>query len=155
MSFEREGEREREREASGEVTRCSEDTGCLVQASAFRESIRSLHGHLSGHIHYSGPVRTEDSRWWCSLFLLGIRLVAYGHLASLSLLSATSSTTHSPIINIIRLLSIQRSPCDLWSCRCLKVLPARGATQDARSEERAADREMHERAGHFHTPKER
>ena len=29
-------------------------------------------------------------QWWCSLFLLGIRLVAYGHLARLSLLSSSS-----------------------------------------------------------------
>ena len=94
-------------------------------------------------------------RCWCSLFLLGIRLVAYGHLASLSLLSPTLSTTNSPIISLVRRLSIQRSPCDLWSHWCLKGLPERGASQDARSEERAADGAMPIRAGHSHNPNER
>ena len=93
-------------------------------------------------------------RWWCSLFLLGIRLVAYGHLASHSLLSATSSKTNSPIIPLVRRLSIQRSPGDLWSCRCLKGLPAHGAIQDARSEKRATDGAIPVRVGHSHTPNE-
>ena len=48
-------------------------------------------------------------RWRCSLSLLGIRLVAYGHLASLSLLS-TSSTIHPPTEQPTHSLTVLSSP---------------------------------------------
>ena len=63
--------------------------------------------HILYRVLYSPFV---GPRWWCSLFLLGIRLVAYGHLASLSLLSTATSTIHPSTEQPTHPLTVLSSP---------------------------------------------